>query len=810
MKFTLSWLADHLETESSLQDIASNLTDMGLEVEEIIDPSQEFGNFSICRVTESYQHPNADRLQVCRVETWPDGPNTKPVEVEVVCGAPNARTGMLGVFAPPGTVIPGTGMRLKVGKIRGVESAGMLCSERELKISDEHDGIIDLPEDSPLGTPFMNYVGLDDPVIQIKVTPNRPDALGVRGIARDLAARGLGKLKPAHVKRIEGNFPCPISVSIDSNTKPTQCPIFSGRVIRGVKNCESPVWMQRRLEAIGLRPISALVDITNYVTFDQNRPLHAFDADKVNGGLRIHMAKGGEKVTALDGVEYKFDHGQIAISDEKGVESIAGVMGGLSTGCTMETENVFIESALWDPIVTASTGRKLKINSDARYRFERGVDPEFTLEGLDFATDLVLQICGGEPSRVVYDGNIPECIRKISLRQNRVHQLVGLEVTMDQQVEILNSLGFSVDQKIDHLVVTTPSWRPDIHGEADLVEEVARIASLGKLKGEPLHKPTPKISTQILLPAQKREQICRRTIASLGYNECVTYSFIDSTLASHFVDLKDMVNIENPIASDLDVMRPDLLPGLLKAAIANQARGYDDLALFEVGPVFHGKEAGEESLCAAGILIGNREPRQPHSMVRPVDLYDAKADAEKVLAMLMPNARMKCSREVPVWMHPNRSGNYFLQPGKSLGIFGEINPKLLNKIGIKGPAVAFTLFLDALPKPKSKNRGRATFLPNQLHHVDRDFAFVVSNRIESDKIVAAINKSCHQSLFSDIRIFDEYSGENAEKQLGQGQKSLAVSVRMQPKDKPFKDSEIEVVCSDIVSLVTKATGGKLR
>ncbi len=810
MKFTLSWLAEHLDTQASVQEIADSLTDSGLEVEETAGPSAEYRNFSICRVIEAFQHPNADRLKVCRVETWPDGPEKPGDEVQVVCGAPNARTGMKGVFAPIGTVIPGTGMLLKKGVIRGVESGGMLCSERELKISDEHEGIIDLPEDAPLGAAFMDYAGLNDPVIEIAVTPNRPDALGVRGIARDLAARGLGRLKPMAVEPVAGRFPCPVSVKIDDDAKPDHCPVFFGRVIRGVTNGDSPEWMRRRLEAIGLRPISALVDITNYVTYDQNRPLHVFDADKLKGGLRIHLAEGGESLAALDGCEHEFERGQIMISDEGGPESIAGIMGGLPSGCTEKTVNVFIESALWDPTVTAATGRRMKINSDARYRFERGVDPEFTRPGLDLATGLVLDICGGEPSDTVSDGQVPDTSRSFKLRTDRVKRLVGMDVPPARQEKILVDLGFSVEHDGGGIVAAPPSWRPDIHGEADLVEEIARIASLTGLEGKPLPRRAPGIARQILLPAQKRALVCRRTIASLGYDECVTYSFVGEDIAEMFLGGTKPVEIENPISSDLGVMRPDLLPGLLKAALSNQSRGFNDLALFEVGPVFHGPAAGAESLCAAGLLIGSRAPRQPHSSPRQVDLYDAKADAETALSAMVPAARFRHSRDVPSWMHPGRSGSLSLQPGKPLAVFGELNPKLLQSLGVKGAAVAFTLFLDALPKPKSRGKTRAAFAPSPLQHVDRDFAFVLETDVEAAEVTAAVQRTRFRNLIRRVQVFDEYSGSEAEAQFGEGRKSLAVAVRLQPKDAPLKDAELEMICADIAGQVEKATGGQLR
>ncbi|MEM6906813.1 MAG: phenylalanine--tRNA ligase subunit beta, partial [Pseudomonadota bacterium] len=485
MKFTLSWLKEHLDTDATVSDIAEALTDMGLEVEEVVDPADRQGPFTICRVIEAKQHPNADRLRLCRVETWPSGPDGAPEEVQVVCGAPNARTGMVGVFAAPGTHVPGTGVDLKPGVIRGVESNGMLCSERELEISDDHDGIIDLPSDAPMGVRYIDYAGLNDPMIDIAITPNRPDALGISGIARDLAARGLGRLVERQTVSVESTFESPIQVSIDPELKSRACPIFCGRLIKGVRNGPSPAWLQQRLRSIGLRPISALVDVTNYLTYDLNRPLHVFDADKVAGNLKIHWAEAGTSLEALDGKTYGFDPSMIMISDEAGPEAIAGIMGGMPTGCTEETTNVFIESAYWDPVITAATGRKLKINSDARYRFERGIDPASCAPGVDWATALILELCGGQPSHLVQDGEVPKTARCYDLDPARVESLVGMEIPRAEQVRILTALGFSAAGLGEVLEVWVPSWRPDVQGAADLVEEVARIASLTKLQSAP-------------------------------------------------------------------------------------------------------------------------------------------------------------------------------------------------------------------------------------------------------------------------------------------------------------------------------------
>ncbi|MFN6978418.1 MAG: phenylalanine--tRNA ligase subunit beta, partial [Gemmobacter sp.] len=530
MKFTLGWLKDHLETEADISTIAAALTDLGLEVEGIADPAETLGAFRIARVIEAVQHPNADRLRVCRVETRPGGPGTTPVEVQVVCGAPNARTGLVGVFAPPGTHVPGTGVDLKPGVIRGVESNGMLCSERELMLSEDHDGIIELPPDAPLGARFIDWKGLADPVIHIKITPNRPDALGVRGVARDLAARGLGRLRPLEVAPVAGAAPCPVDVRIDPALKASGCPHFAGRLIRGVTNGPSPDWLQQRLRAVGLRPISALVDVTNYFTIGLNRPLHVFDAGKLQGGLRIHPAAGGEAVQALDGRTYHLAPGMMAISDDTGVASIAGIMGGEPTGVSEATTDVFLESAWWDPITIAATGRALRITSDARYRFERGVDPAFTLPGLELATRMILDLCGGTASEIAADGAPHLSPRAYRLDPARVERLVGMAIPAEAQRKTLAALGFALDGDM----AAPPTWRPDVQGEADLVEEVARIASLSGLEGRPLPRPAPGVPAPVLTLGQSRERSARRTLAALGYNECVTYSFIDAGAAALF------------------------------------------------------------------------------------------------------------------------------------------------------------------------------------------------------------------------------------------------------------------------------------
>jgi phenylalanyl-tRNA synthetase beta chain len=712
------------------------------------------------------------------------------------------------VLCKPGDYVPGIDVTLGVGKIRGVESHGMMASERELELSDEHNGIIELPS-GEVGQRFVDWLAANrpeavDPMVHIKITPNRPDALGVRGIARDLAARGLGRLKPMDIAPVQGAFASPIGVTIDAGLKAKGCPLFAGRVIRGVKNGPSPAWLQARLTAIGLRPISALVDITNFFTFALNRPLHVFDADTVKGGLRIHPAAGGEELLALDGKTYALQAGQMVISDDQGPESLAGIMGGEHSGCTEGTVNVFLESAYWDPITIAATGRALKINSDARYRFERGVDPAFTLPGLEAATRMVLDLCGGEASEVVMDGAVPDTDRAYRLDPARVISLVGMDIPEAVQRATLEALGFRLNGDMAH----PPSWRPDILGEADLVEEVARIASLTKLKGKPLTRAVAGVPKAILTPVQVRERMARRTMAALGYNECVTYSFIAGPDAALFGGGGEATRVENPISSEMTHMRPSLLPGLLRAAARNQARGFADLALFEIGPAFHGGEPGEQKLVATGLLVGASAARDPHGSRRGVDVFDAKADVEAVLAALGAPQRVQVGRSLPAWWHPGRSGAMTL--GKTvMAEFGEVHPRVLRAMDVKGPAVAFTIHVEEVPFPKAAATTRPALVLSDLQAVERDFAFVVDAGVEALTLVNAA-QGADKALIDSVRVFDEFTGDKAEAQMGPGKKSLAITVRLQPTEKTLTEDEIEAVAAKIVEKVAKATGGALR
>jgi phenylalanyl-tRNA synthetase beta chain len=802
MKFTLSWLKEHLETTASVEEITEALTDLGLEVEGVENPAAKLAAFTIGKVVHAEKHPDADKLRVCKVLT-DEG------ETQIICGAPNAREGITVVVAKPGVYVPGIDTTIGVGKIRGIESFGMMCSEREMELSEEHDGIIELPS-GEVGERFIDWLARHDPakvdpVIEIAITPNRPDALGVRGVARDLAARGLGTLKPAKEAELRGSFPCPIAVSIDDDTRVGGCEVFAGRLIRGVKNGPSPAWLQTRLRAIGLRPISALVDITNFFTFDRNRPLHVFDADKVQGNLRIHRTSGGETMVGLDDKTYTFGAGQVVISDDAGVESIAGIMGGLATGCTHETVNVFLEAAVWDTVQIAMTGRALKINTDARYRNERGIDPAFNMAAVDLATQMILDLCGGEASEVVVAGKVPDVSRAYKLDPARVQSLVGMDIPESEQRQTLTKLGF----KLEGNMAQVPSWRPDVLGEADLVEEVARIASLTKLVGRPLPRMDAGVPKPILSLGQRREQIARRTVAALGYNECVSYSFIDQASAALFGGGTDATMLANPISADMSHMRPDLLAGLLQAAARNQARGFADLALFEVGHAFTGGEPGEQVVQVAGLLVGRTGPRDPHGGARAVDLFDAKADAEAVLAALGAPERVQILRNGAAWWHPGRHGVISLGPRNPLAVFGEVHPKVLAAMDVKGPAVAFTVWPAAVPAPRKTGATRPALVMRDLQAVERDFAFVVDSTVEALTIVNAA-LGADKALIDQVRVFDEFTGPKAEAQMGAGKKSVAITVRLQPVEKTLKEAEIDAVGARIIEKVTKATGGALR
>jgi len=797
MKFTLSWLKEHLETDAEADVIAEKLTSIGLEVETVEDAGARLKAFVVAHVVSAEKHPNADKLKLCMVDDGSGSP------IQVICGAPNAHTGMKGVFARPGTIIPATGEALKVGTIRGIESRGMLCSARELMLGDEHDGIIELPSNAKIGDPAAKALGLTDPVIDVSLTPNRGDAASVFGIARDLAASGLGTLKDGTVSPVKGKFTSPKSIALNFPPDAADaCPLFAGRMVRGVKNGPAPKWVQDRLKAVGLRPISALVDVTNLISLDRGRPLHVFDADKLSGNLQARLAKAGEQILALDGKTYGLEAGMTVIADDVVARGIAGVMGGEDTGCSDTTTNVFIESAYFDPARTARTGQKLGILSDARYRFERGVDPEFVVPGLELATKLILEWCGGEPSETVVAGSVPNWRRVIDFDPDYVARLGGLKVAKSETISILKRLGFGVEDG-SPVRVTPPSWRSDVAGKADLVEEIVRIHGVNRVPSQALVR-ADAVAKPTLTPAQRRTRAVRRALAARGFNETVNYSFIPRDDAKLFGGGDEARQVENPIASDLDALRPSVLPSLLAAAKRNEARGFNDLMLFEIGVQFESGVPGAQEIVAAGIRVGEGS-RSWTKASHPSDAFDAKADTLAIIETAMGGPMTAPIKPgAPAWYHPGRSGTLALSH-KLLARFGDIHPKVLAAFDLKGPVSGFEVLLEALPEAKSKGKARPVFSPSPFQAVERDFAFLVDVTVPADDILRAA-RSAERNLIEAVAIFDVYEGKG----VPEGKKSLAISVRIQPKDKTLTEPEIEVVAQKIVTGVAKATGAALR
>tara|TARA_R100001129_G_scaffold186346_2_gene177667 strand:- start:3653 stop:6100 length:2448 start_codon:yes stop_codon:yes gene_type:complete len=814
MKFTLSWLKDHLDTDASLDEIVETLTMIGLEVEDV-DDKAAFKAFTIAKIVSAEQHPDADKLKVLKVDTGSGDP------VQVVCGAPNARAGLIGAFAAPGTYVPGIDVTLGAAAIRGVESFGMMCSERELKISDNHEGIIDLPDDAPVGSSYAAYAGLDDPVIDINLTPNRPDCTSIYGIARDLAAAGLGKLKDGSVEPVAGEGECPVDVTIEATDL---CPGFALRLVRGVKNGPSPQWMQKRLIAIGLRPINALVDITNYVTFDRGRPLHVFDAAKVKGDLVVRRARNGEKVLALDTREYELGSDMCVIADDNGVESIAGIMGGEHSGCDETTTDVLIESALWDPMNVARTGRDLGIVTDARYRFERGVDPEFMADGIQLATRLVTDLCGGTPSETLIKygeptskegelvGETGHHYHEVDFPLTETKRLTGLDVDREESIAILEKLGFKAKGTTDGDTIrfVVPSWRPDVDGKADLVEEVMRIHGVNEIEPAPLEGHAA-VNGKILTTLQIRTRLARRTLAARGMHEAVTWSFIPEDHAKAFGGGKPELKLSNPISADMSDMRPSLLPGLLAAAGRNADRGFGDTAVFEVAATYESDAPEGQRRVAGGIRRGTATlegaGRHWDGAAEAVGVFDAKADAFAVLeACGAPVDRLMIERGAPDWFHPGRSGVIKLGPKVVLGYFGEFHPKALESLDVSGPLCGFEVYIDAIPEPRAKaTRTKPVLALSPFQAVRRDFAFVVNSDVAAGDIVRAAT-GADKALITGVKVFDIFEGAS----LGEGKKSVAIEVTLQPRDKTLTEEELEKVSAKVVANVEKSTGGTLR
>lgn len=798
MRFTLGWLKDHLDTTASLDEISATLTAIGLEVESVTDLSRDLASFTVAKITHAEKHPEADKLRVCNVQA-------DIGELQIVCGAPNARAGIYVVLAKEGAHIPASGMVIKKTKIRGVESNGMLCSAAELGLEGDADGIIELPEGVNIGDPAIEALGANDPVIEIAITPNRADCLGVRGIARDLAAAGLGTLKALpDTSAIQGSFDSPISVSITSEA----CPQFIGVYIKGVKNGKSPDAIRKRLEAIGQKSISALVDITNYITVDLDRPLHVYDAALLKGNITVRNAKAGESFKALNGKDYILGAGMCVIADEAGPLALGGVIGGEPTGCTENTTDVFLEVALFTSAHVAQNGRQLSIDSDARYRFERGVDPAFVEEGAKQAVRLITSLCGGQVSKPVIAGKSPETNHVIALGSNRVSSLGGVEVAADKIESILTALGFTCEKQGDSWSVTPPSWRADVEGEADLVEEVLRIHGYDHIPTTPLPK-LPEIAKPALNLAQKRVHLAKRLLAARGMQEAVTWSFLPEAQSKMFGGGNEKLKLVNPISADLDTMRPSLLPNLLEAARKNAFRGFKAINLFEVGLQFADITPDGQRMVAAGIRTGETE--QPHykDMLysqgsRGVDAFDAKADALAVLQALGMH-KTDITAHAPAWYHPGRSGALTLGGKIILGYFGELHPAVLEAFDIEGRACGFELLLDAIPAPRAKSKTRTALKASDFQAVERDFAFTVDDKVPAQEIIAAIAKA-EKQLITDVRIFDVYTGKGVD----EGKKSVAVKVTLQAADRTLSDADITAVSNAITAAAGKAFGGSLR
>jgi phenylalanyl-tRNA synthetase beta chain len=803
MKFTLSWLKEHLDTQASVAEIAETLTRIGLEVEEVFDPATALAPFKVAQVIRCEKHPNADKLQVCEVDTGTE-------RLQVVCGAPNARAGLKGVFAPVGSYVPGTDLTLAKAKIRGVESNGMLLSERELELSDQHSGIIELEPDAEIGSPAAAALGLDDAVIEIAITPNRPDCLGVRGIARDLAAAGLGTLKPNPIKPVQGSFDNPVPIELDfDRVDADACPVFAGRVIKGVTNGPSPDWLQCRLKAIGLRPINALVDITNYIAYDRGRPLHVYDADRLKGPIRARLGEKGEAFKALDGKTYNVDADICVIADDSGALGIGGVIGGEDTGSTEATTNVFIESAYFDPKRTARTGRRLGIQSDARYRFERGVDPDFVLPGLELATRMVLDICGGTPSTIGMAGKLPKSNAPFDFPKGLVERLTGIDVPKAEINRILSALGIEKFRKGAAHQLKPPPWRPDLVQAVDVVEEIVRIIGIDRIPATPMPR-SAGVARPVLTEAQLRQRCVRRVLAARGLVEAVTWSFISLDQASLFGGGQAELLLTNPISTELAQMRPSLLPGLVTAAQRNRDRSFGDGALFELGQAYRGAKPEDQYVAAAGVRFGLSalagSGRDWSGNAGAADVFAAKADAVAALASLgLDQASLTVTREAPDWFHPGRSGALKLGPKVTLGVFGELHPDMLAKLRLEAPIAGFELYLDAVLPTKRKSLTRPALDASDLQAVSRDFAFLVNADVVAGDVVRAA-AGADRTLVTDVGVFDVFTGKG----VPEGKKSLAIAVTLQPRDKTLTDAEIDVVAAKIVAAVIKTTGGELR
>lgn len=805
MKFTLDWLKSHLDTTATLDEICAALTDIGLEVEGIEDPAAKFADFTIAHVTDAVKHPDADKLRVCTVDTK-DG--TK----QIVCGAPNARAGMVAVYAPVGAYVPGIDVTLSKAKIRGVESFGMLCSERELELSDEHDGIMDLDVRPEVGTPVAHVLGLTDPVIDIAITPDRADCLGVRGIARDLAARGLGTLKPYDIPTIAGEGDAGRTVFLDFEDEGNSpCPYFTARTVRGIKNGPSPEWMHKRLNAIGSKPINALVDITNYVSFDLGRPLHVFDAAKLQGNVGARLAKTGEGFTALNEKDYDVNERMTVIVDDSGVLGLGGVMGGESSAVRDETTDVFIESAYFDPARTGHTGRALSLESDARYRFERGVDPAFVDDGLAVATQMVLDLCGGTASKAVSAGTPPLRNHVITFDSAHVKKLTGIDVSAEEALGLLSKLGFAAQGESAPYKIHVPEWRADIDGSADLVEEVMRLKGLDAVPTVPLPR-MPGVAKRTLSLPQRRQRTLRRALAAAGLHEAITYAFISDGDAQAFLPEGKPIALANAISSDMTSMRPSLLPGLLRAAGRNLDRGLASVSLFEIGRVFLGSGPKDQPVQAAAILAGKTAARSWRGETRPHDAFDAKAIALSGLkAVGAPIEKLQTFAEISgatpsAPYHPGQAGELRLGPKNTLARFGLLHPKFAKLFGLDGPVAMVEWLVEGVPQPKSAGAStKPALVLENLQPVERDFAFIVKDDVPAQTLLRAIQGADKASI-TNAAVFDRYDGPG----LQEGTVSLGVCVTLQPRGASFTEQDLEAIAAKITAAAEKSVGAHLR
>jgi len=796
---SLSWLKNHLSTKANLKQIVERLTEIGLEVENVKSPESDLDNFIICKVIKSQKHPNADKLKICDVDIG------KENLVKVVCGAPNARDGLFTIYAPPDAVIPKTKMKLKVAKIRGIESFGMLCSGSELDQSSDKDGIIELNEkERNIGKKYFKSSA--EEVIDIAITPNRPDCLGVRGIARDLAASGLGQLRKQQPIKINQKFKQPIKISI-SKEKNQGCGVFGSVYIKNVDNKESPDWLKNKIISLGLKPISAIVDITNYIMFDLNRPLHAYDADKINKEIIVRNSKKGETFEALDNKKYTLDSNMCAITDKSGVLGLGGIIGGTRSGTEFSTKNILLESAYFYPPEIRKAAKRLNIDTDAKYRFERGIDPNSIKIGLELAICMVLDICGGEASKLSYAGKLKSNNKIIDLHYEKFLKVIGFSITSSEIKKILFSLGCKVKSGKKSIKVLPPSWRPDIKEDIDLIEELVRIKGYKKI---PLITPEKKNINETLNSRQKLFHFSQRAVASKGFTEAVTWSFTDSRVDNFFSELKDEIRLSNPISSDLDVLRSSLYSNLMIGAKKNIHRNFEDLMLFEIGPVFYGKEPGKQSTMIGAIKTGKYSRKNWIEKERSFDVFDIKNDVLRTLNEAGIDVHeIAISNKTKKWYHPGRSGLLSLGSinGPELAYFGEIHPSIIKKLDLRVESVlGFEIFLDNIPQSRKKIREtKPQFIVSDYQKVIRDFAFVMDEKFSSGEIISLV-KNIDKELIKTVKIFDIYKGESIEP----GKKSIAFSVTFEPKDKTLSEENIDEISKKIISAVQSKTAATLR